>query len=284
MRRRCRCSGGEADKQSLREQLANNATASRSERDANAQLAHAAGGAGQQQIGGVAAGDQKHDGHGAEQQPKQRTNVAHGAVNEVLHRAPQPCICGVELVEPRHDGGHLRLRLGDGDAGLEAGDGISARIVTVGHLMRSKGQRDPDLRCLVLRFSIGQIGTVRILEPLRHDADDLVIFAVEQQRAMENVSGRPEHGLPERVADDGDFFVARLVVIGSDVPAEFGSGLKSSKEIAIDTRRADAFRRALRSQTEDRLIEGGHVLKGVAVAASGRRNRRRRGRRLRPAV
>ena len=27
---------------------------------------------------------------------------------------------------------HLRLRLRDGDAGLEAGDGISARIVSVG--------------------------------------------------------------------------------------------------------------------------------------------------------
>ena len=108
---------------------------------------------------------------------------------------------------------------------------------------------------------------MRILEALRHDADDLVILAVEQQRAMENISGRAEHGLPERVADDGDFFVAHLVVVGSYLPAKFRSGLESSKEIAIDARRADAFRRALRSQTEDRLTEGGHVLKGMAVAA-----------------
>ena len=106
---------------------------------------------------------------------------------------------------------------------------------------------------------------MRILEALRHDADDLVVLAVEQQRAMENVSGRAEHGLPERMADDGDFFVAQLVVVGTYLPAKFRSGLKGSKEIAIDARRADAFCRALRSQTEDRLIEGGHVLKGVAL-------------------
>src|ERR1700689_1089618 len=104
-----------------------------------------------------------------------------------------------------------------------------------------------------------------ILEALRHDADDLVILAVEQQRAMENISGRAEHGLPERVADDGDLFVAHLVVIGNYLPAEFRSGLESSKEIAINTRRAGAFRRALRSQTEDGLTEGSHALKGMTV-------------------
>ena len=54
--------------------------------------------------------------------------------------------------------------------------------------------------------------------------------------------------------------------LGSYGPAKFGSGLESSKEIAIDPRRADAFRRALRGQTEDGLTEGGHVLKGTTVA------------------
>ena len=106
---------------------------------------------------------------------------------------------------------------------------------------------------------------MRILEALRHDADDLVILAVEQQRAMENVSGRAEHRLPERVADDGDFFVPQLVVAATYLPAKLRSGLKGAKEIAIDARRADAFRRALRSQTEDGLSEDGHVLKGMTV-------------------
>ena len=80
--------------------------------------------------------------------------MANGAVNEVLHRSAPAVRLGVELVEPRHDAGHLRLRLGDGDAGLEAGDGISARIVSIGHLLWSKGQRNPDLRGRVLSFSV----------------------------------------------------------------------------------------------------------------------------------
>ena len=47
-----------ADQQRLGEQLADNTAASRPERDAYAQLAHAAGRAGEQQIGGISAGDQ----------------------------------------------------------------------------------------------------------------------------------------------------------------------------------------------------------------------------------
>ena len=80
---------------------------------------------------------------------------------------------------------------------------------------------------------------------------------------MKNIRSGCEHGLPEGMADDDDFFVARLVVVGSDGSAEFRSGLESSKEIAIDSGRADAFCRALRSQTQDRLTEGGHILKRV---------------------
>src|SRR6266851_2542162 len=83
---------------------------------------------------------------------------------------------------------------------------------------------------------------------------------------MENIGGRAEHGLPERVADDGDSFVPQLVVVGTDLPAKFRSGLKGSKEVAIHPRRADAFRRARRSQAQNGLIEDGHVLKGMTVA------------------
>ena len=47
-----------ADKERLGEQLAGNTTASRPQRDAYAQLAHAARRTGQQKIGGISAGDQ----------------------------------------------------------------------------------------------------------------------------------------------------------------------------------------------------------------------------------
>ena len=109
---------GETDEERLGEQLADDTAASRPERDAYAQLAHSARCAGQQKIGGIAAGDQQHDGHRAEQQPQQRTHVANGAVNEVLHvSAPAAHAWVVKLVEARHDGAHLRLRLRDGDSG-----------------------------------------------------------------------------------------------------------------------------------------------------------------------
>src|ERR1700733_4070691 len=83
---------------------------------------------------------------------------------------------------------------------------------------------------------------------------------------MKNIRSGCEHRLPEGMTDDGDFFGPQLVVVGSDGPAKFGSGLEGSKEIAIDPRCADAFRRALRGQTEDGLTKGGHVLEGMTVA------------------
>ena len=107
--------------------------------------------------------------------------MAHRAVNEVLYRsAPAAHLGIVQFVESNHDGGHLRLRLGDGDAGLEASDDVVAGVVSVGPLVRRKGQRDPDLRGFVLRFAVGNIREMRILEALRYDADDLVVLAVEQ--------------------------------------------------------------------------------------------------------
>ena len=124
----------ETNQDRFREELADDAAASRSECNAHAQLAHAARGTGQQQIGRVAAGDQQDNAHSTEQQPKQRTDMAHSAVNEVLYQgAPTLHLRVVELVEAHHDGGHLRLRLGDGDAGLKSSHCISAGVVAIGH-------------------------------------------------------------------------------------------------------------------------------------------------------
>src|ERR1700683_4863308 len=83
---------------------------------------------------------------------------------------------------------------------------------------------------------------------------------------MKNIRSGCEHGLPEGMTDDGDFFVPQLAVAGSNDPANFGSGLKGSKEIAIDPRCADAFRRLPLGEAKHRLIEGGHVLEGMTVA------------------
>ena len=49
------------------------------------------------QVGRVAAGNQQDDAHRAEQQPQQRTDMAHGAVNEVLDQgAPTAHLRGRE--------------------------------------------------------------------------------------------------------------------------------------------------------------------------------------------
>src|SRR5580698_76913 len=105
---------------------------------------------------------------------------------------------------------------------------------------------------------------MRILETLRHDANDLITLAIKQQGAMKNIRGRAERGLPESVTDDGNFFAALLVVGGADGAAKLGRRLKGLEEISVDTGRAGALRGALRGEAEDGLAEGGHFLKRVA--------------------
>src|SRR6202044_1174841 len=126
--------------------------------------------------------------------------------------------------------------------------------------MGSESQWDPYLGCFVLRVAIGQVGVMRILEPLRHDTDDLIGLAIEEQCAIENVRAGREHGLPESVANQGDFFVTNLIVAGGNCPAQLWRCKECRKEIAIYPRRACTLCRALRSQAEDRLVEGRHIL------------------------
>src|SRR5262249_19676665 len=77
--------------------------------------------------------------------------------------------------------------------------------------------------------------------------------------------GRGKHGLPERVADDGDCFATALIILRGDPPAKFGRSLERLEEVAVDSRGADSLGRTTLCEIEHRLLERSHVLEGVVL-------------------
>jgi hypothetical protein len=85
---------------------------------------------------------------------------------------------------------------------------------------------NPNLRVADAGIAVREVAEVRILKCRRHDAEDAVGFAVQQEGLGEDVCALVEDGLPERVADEDDAIVAGLIVGRGDGAAEFGRYLE----------------------------------------------------------
>ncbi len=107
-----------ADEERLGKKLAGNTAASGPERDAYAQFAHATRRASQQKIGGIF----RRRSRARWIRRKVAATIENVRGQQCCRRSFSPFrpnrVPGGGPVEPRHDRGHLRLHLGNGDAGL----------------------------------------------------------------------------------------------------------------------------------------------------------------------
>ena len=93
----------------------------RSQCGANGKLARARRGAGEQEVRDVGAGDQQDNPHSSQQHQERSAHVFDEFVLEGLDVGSQASVRGrVELNQVLLDRAHLRVRLGDGDAGFQA--------------------------------------------------------------------------------------------------------------------------------------------------------------------
>ena len=190
----------EGDDQGFAEQLLDDARAGCAHGGADGDLFAAREGAGEDEVGDVGAGDEEHEGYGAEHHEESGTNVADGLFAQGFDGcAPALVVFGVGLLEALRDGVHLCLGLRERDAGFEAGDGEEVVFTAYGRLLSGEGEGNPEL---------GETG----LDHLRpHDADDGVGLSVEVDGFADDVGIGGVVGLPELVAED-DFVVSAGVV------------------------------------------------------------------------
>ncbi len=185
----------------------------RAERNADADLARAVSGAGEQQVGDVANRDEQHEGDRAQQREEHQANLA-----AVLPLAERHQIRGPEILvgvgkligQCGRDRRQFRLRLFPRDAGFQQGKRRELPRVAV-HRLHARRHVDQGNPQLVVR---------RKCEVGWHDADDGRGEGVRRDRLADHTRITAVAALPEAVADDDDRRRPGLVVLRKEVAAE----------------------------------------------------------------
>ena len=135
---------------------------------------------------------------------------------------------------------HVRLRLRDRDARLEARDAlqIDRKAVTSDAFVWRHHVRDPEIR----RANHAN----RIREVRRHDPDDVVVAIVKRYCAPDDARVRIEVAMPESVAEDCDLVPAVNLVLEREDSSEGRLHAQNVEEPRRDPLREDFFRLALR--------------------------------------
>ena len=142
---------GDGEQQALGEELPNQAPAAGAERGPDRHLALARARAREQQVRDVGAGNQQHDADRAEQHQHPRPRAGGNEVIVERTHADRAALVRrrVGLLDGGGDLVHLRLRLRDGDAGLQPRDDlkiVAERPSTADPLALGNDVRNPEIR------------------------------------------------------------------------------------------------------------------------------------------
>ena len=204
------------------------------DRGADCDLAAARFGAGQEEIGNVDAGDEEHEGDGAEEDQ-------HGPADGVNHvvlkaREDDGMVIGIEGMAGT--GGGLRgvlhvarqfgLGLGKADAVAQTSEQVKAVAAAAAGAGRVDLYRDPKFGGVKLARGEDEAGG--------HDADNAAGCPVEADVAAQDAAVGAEGTLPEAVGKDGVARDARLVVVWGEGAAEEGFDAQEGHHAAADER------------------------------------------------
>ena len=247
--------GAEGAQQSaFGEEMTDDAAASGAEREANADLVSARGGASEEQVRDVAACDQQDGGGNPDEDEKRVRRLGVQFGEDLVGRLQLDVEIGTaEVGQLAVEGGQGGRRLVAGDAGFEAGryfePGVVGRVQPVGGEdtgLHAHGQ--PDVRGIAGRFAEESSG---------HDADDRDGGAVDiEGRAEGRRAG--EVPLPEGVADHGDGGGGTVVGIG-EAAAAAGANAEHVEIVAGNQLGVHRFDRALSAEDglSQRCVAGG---------------------------
>ena len=188
----------------------------RTESGPNGHLALSAVRPNQQQVRHVGAGDDQHQGDGAQKNPQHLADRADDFILERMH--------------PRSE-----LHIGRVGVGPAAGEGIDGHRDHTAHIRRGLLHRDPLPQpgdALVAESAEGHGETVELAgevdvrfgkqhaEPARHDADDVDHLAVDSQRGANDTPVASVTALPIAVTEDHAGGRVWVHVIGCERPAD----------------------------------------------------------------
>ena len=210
--------------------------------------------AGEEKIGDVDAGDEQDEGDGAEEKPERL--LAFAGEEVVFERldedAPALVAFRIGLGDVGGDGVHVGLRLLDGDAGFEAGDGEEPVEVVV-DLLGFEDERH------------GELGLGSIVEARGEDAYHGVGLAVDAHGLADDFAIAAEV-CPEFVGEDDDVIAALDAFFGQEVAAHKERTAKHFVEAGGDLSAVDVFGLILAGDVEGAAGEGVDVLEAGVFA------------------
>src|SRR5215472_9653836 len=206
-------STAERQKHAFGEQLAREPCSTGTQRRPHGEFQFTRRSLGQQQIGNVGAGNEKHERDSGEKHKQRRAN----ATNELfLHRhhvnaeilrvlAVVAKICSPEIVpetgEPRRSFGRVHAR-------FQSRDDVQIVRAAVLRFGTVQGQRGPKVLITAER------------KVLRQNTEDGVGLSVKLDRSVYDVPIAAKLALPERIAEQSNVAVARLVFIQTETSTE----------------------------------------------------------------
>jgi hypothetical protein len=224
------------------------------ERHADGDLPLPRGGAHQQQVRHVGAGDQQHQADRAEKEQQLLAHVAHHRFLERRdgHRAELVLLRELEG-EPAPDHVRLRPHLGERGAGRQAGDGAEVDRAAGLDVVGLKDERHPD------------VGGARELRPLPQDADQRIGLAVQGQRAAEHAGIGAEAAAPELLRDHRHAGSLGVVLARREGAPGERADAHHLEEVGAHPGRLQALGLgAPAAQVQGAAVMGGGVREGVA--------------------
>ena len=230
-----KCPAHQPEHGALGHQLAQHITPAAAERHARRDFLRPAPAAHEHQHGEIHAGDEQHREHRAAQHHDRLLDVGNERVLQRHEREvsaeTRHVVAGHSFDEPAVERGHRRDRCLPRAAVPDARDDPEVRAAAFA------GARRP-----YRRPHIG--GLAGILEALRHDADDVVALATQQQRLANGTGVAAEHALPQVVADHAHGRAARTVVVSGELAADRRRHAQHVEVARADARLTDRQRLA----------------------------------------
>ncbi len=181
------------------------------------------------------------------------------------HRAPALVVFGVRQLEPSRDPGHLGLRGGHVDPGLQPRDHDAVVIVADRGLLGGPRNGRP------------QLGPVWDAERRRHDADHGKRLAVQRNLAAHDGGVGAKTARPQPLGEDDHVVVPGRVFVGSEGPAQQWLDAERLKEPRRDAGGPERLGLATASDIERAELHQPHPLERAGLALPVQEVRRRYG-------
>ena len=195
----------------FRDKLADNPRTARSYRQAQSDLTSPSGAAGQQQIGHIGAGNQKHQAHGCEQNHQGSTRITHDEFelrpDSNTHRA-----VGIRIFpcQSACNGRHFSICPFLCNPGPQTGNCAQMMVVALPCrwvfllLFKVVGECEPQ---------INGFSTDRELEALRHHADNGNSHAIQVDCFSKNITTSIEMRAPETIAQNSHIWSGQIFIV-----------------------------------------------------------------------